>query len=105
MNQSSDAIDTIKYFIKDENGEYGASPKHTVIAMGDENMDEYIEDLRSPITQLMLTVMKDYNHNDSKLFRYLPMGISKIQLTKEEQELVNLFNETSIDKVHSLKRG
>ena len=73
--------------------------------MNDENMDDYIDDLRSPIAQLMLTVMKDYNHNDSKLFRYLPMGISKVHLTEEEQALVNLFKETSLDKVHSLKKG
>jgi len=105
MFNSFEIPNHIKYFIKDENGEYGASPKHTVIAMEDENMDEYIDDLRSPIAQLMLTVMKDYNHNDSKLFRYLPMGISKVHLTEEEQALVDLFKETSIDKVHSLKKG
>ena len=51
----------------------------------------------------MLTIMKDYNHNDSKLFRYLPVGISQVKLTDEEQKLVNLFVETSTDNVHSLE--
>ena len=58
--------------------------------MNDENMDDYIDDLRSPIAQLMLTVMKDYNHNDSKLFRYLPFGLKNIQLDDKEQALKNL---------------
>ena len=73
--------------------------------MNDENMDDYIDDLRSPIAQLMLTVMKDYNHNDSKLFRYLPFGLKNIQLDDKEQALVDLFKETSTDKVHSLKKS
>ena len=103
MFNSFEINNHIKYFIKDENGEYGASPKHTVIAMEDVNMDEYIDDLRSPIAQLMLTIMKDYNHNDSKLFRYLPHGISKTQLTEEEQSFVNLFSETPVDKIYSLQ--
>jgi len=50
-------------------------------------------------------VMKDYNHNDSKLFRYLPFGLKNIQLDDKEQALVDLFKETSTDKVHSLKKG
>jgi len=105
MFNSFEINNHIKYFIKDENGDYGASPKHTVIAMEDVNMDEYIDDLRSPIAQLMLTIMKDYNHNDSNLFRYLPVGIRNITLEEQEQTLVSLFNETSIDNVISLEKG
>jgi hypothetical protein len=52
---------------------------------------------------MMLTIMKDYNHNDSKLFRYLPVGISQVKLTDKEKELVNLFIETSTNSVHSLE--
>ena len=105
MFNSFEVTNHIKYFIKDELGEYGSSPKHTVIVFDDENMDSYINDLSSQLAQLMLTVMKDYNHNDSKLFRYLPYGISNIELTQEEESFVNLFNETPIDKIYSLKRG
>ena len=67
-------------------------------------MDEYIEDLRSPIVQMMLSIVKDYNHNDSKLFRYLPYGISKTKLTKDEQMFVNLFTETPKNKIFTLKK-
>ena len=105
MFNSFEVTNHIKYFIKDELGEYGSSPKHTVIVFDDENMDSYINDLSSQLAQLMLTVMKDYNHNDSKLFRYLPYGISNVELTQEEQTFVNLFNETPNDKIYSLKRG
>ena len=105
MFNSFEIKNHIKYFIKDEQGQFGSSPKHTVIVFDDENMDEYIEDLRSPIAQLMLTVMKDYNHNDSKLFRYLPYGMSQIKLNEEEQTFVNLFAETPKDKILSLKKG
>lgn len=103
MFNSFEIKNHIKYFIKDEDGNYGSSPKHTVVVFDDEEMDQYIEDLRSPVAQMMLTVMKDYNHNDSKLFRYLPYGISKVELSKEEIEFVNLFDETPIDKVILLK--
>jgi len=103
MFNSFEIKNHIKYFIKDVNGEYGASPKHTVVVFDGENMDEYIEDLRSPLAQMMLSIIKDYNHNDSKLFRYLPYGISKTKLSTEEQAFVNLFVETSIDKVILLK--
>ena len=105
MFNSFEVTNHIKYFIKDELGEYGSSPKHTVIVFDDENMDSYINDLSSQLAQLMLTVMKDYNHNDSKLFRYLPYGISNVELTQEEQTFVNLFNETPNDKIYSLERG
>ena len=105
MFNSFEVTNHIKYFIKDELGEYGSSPKHTVIVFDDENMDSYINDLSSQLTQLMLTVMKDYNHNDSKLFRYLPYGISNIELTQEEESFVNLFNETPNDKIYSLEGG
>ena len=105
MFNSFEVTNHIKYFIKDELGEYGSSPKHTVIVFDDENMDSYINDLSSQLTQLMLTVMKDYNHNDSKLFRYLPYGISNIELTQEEETFVNLFNETPNDKIYSLEGG
>lgn len=104
MFNSFEITNHIKYFIKDEHGSFGASPKHTVIVMEDDNMDEYIDDLRSPLAQMMLTVIKDYNHNDSKLFRYLPKGMGSIQLTAEEHILVDLFDETSIDKVYSLPK-
>ena len=105
MFNSFEVTNHIKYFIKDELGEYGSSPKHTVIVFDDENMDSYINDLSSQLAQLMLTVMKDYNHNDSKLFRYLPYGISNIELTQEEETFVNLFNETPNDKIYSLEGG
>ena len=104
MFNSFEINNHIKYFIKDENGEYGASPKHTVIAFGDEDMDDYIEDLRSPIAQLMLTVMKDYNHNDSKLFRYLPYGIRKVELSEEEEQFLKSFNSSYNHKVITLDR-
>ncbi len=105
MFNSFEVTNHIKYFIKDELGEYGSSPKHTVIVFDDENMDSYINDLSSQLAQLMLTVMKDYNHNDSKLFRYLPYGISNVELTQEEETFVNLFNETPNDKIYSLEGG
>jgi len=47
----------------------------------------------------MLTIMKDYNHNDSKLFRYLPYTLLSVELTEEEQAFVDLFDETPLDKV------
>tara|TARA_B100000287_G_scaffold32465_1_gene30177 strand:+ start:398 stop:1735 length:1338 start_codon:yes stop_codon:yes gene_type:complete len=102
MFNSFEVKNHIKYFIKDEQGQYGSSPKHTVIIFDDENMDAYIEALRSPLAQFMLTIMKDYNHNDSKLFRYLPYTLLSVELTEEEQAFVNLFNETPLDKVLSL---
>jgi len=102
MFNSFEVKNHIKYFIKDEQGQYGSSPKHTVIIFDDENMDAYIEALRSPLAQFMLTIMKDYNHNDSKLFRYLPYTLLSTELTEEEKAFVNLFNETPLDKVLSL---
>ena len=105
MFNSFEVKNHIKYFIKDEQGQYGSSPKHTVIIFDDENMDSYIDALRSPLAQFMLTIMKDYNHNDSKLFRYLPYTLLSTELTEEEQAFVNLFNETPIDKIYSLKKG
>ena len=68
-------------------------------------MDSYIGDLQSKLAQFMLTVVKDYNHNDSKLFRYLPYGISDVELTQDEQAFVDLFNETPTDKIYSLNRA
>ena len=65
-------------------------------------MDAYIEALRSPLAQFMLTTMKDYNHNDSKLFRYLPYTLLSVELTEDEQAFVDLFKETPLDKVLSL---
>ena len=105
MFNSFEVKNHIKYFIKDELGEYGSSPKHTVIIFDDESMDSYIDTLRSPLAQFMLTIMKDYNHNDSKLFRYLPYTLLSIKLTEEEQSFINLFNETPIDKIYSLNGG
>ena len=105
MFNSFEVKNHIKYFIKDEQGQYGSSPKHTVIIFDDENMDTYIEALRSPLAQFMLTIMKDYNHNDSKLFRYLFYTLLSTELTEEEKTFVNLFNETPIDKIYSLKKG
>ena len=99
MFNSFEVKNHIKYFIKDEQGQYGSSPKHTVIIFDDENMDEYIDVLRSPLAQFMLTTMKDYNHNDSKLFRYLPYTLLSVELTEEEQVFVDLFDETPLDKV------
>ena len=99
MFNSFEVKNHIKYFIKDELGEYGSSPKHTVIIFDDESMDSYINTLRSPLAQFMLTIMKDYNHNDSKLFRYLPYTLLSVELTEEEQAFVDLFDETPLDKV------
>ena len=45
MFNSFEVTNHIKYFIKDELGQYGSSPKHTVIVFDDENMDSYINDL------------------------------------------------------------
>ena len=64
------------------------------IVFDDENMNQYIEDLKSPISQMMLSIMKDYNHNDSKLFRYLPYRISQTNLTEEETDFLDLFFHT-----------
>ena len=102
MFNSFEVKNHIKYFIKDEQGQYGSSPKHTVIIFDDENMDAYIEALRSPLAQFMLTIMKDYNHNDSKLFRYLPYTLLSVELTEDEQAFVDLFDETPLDKVFLL---
>jgi len=102
MFNSFEVKNHIKYFIKDEKGQYGSSPKHTVIIFDDENMDAYIEALRSPLAQFMLTIMKDYNHNDSKLFRYLPYTLLSTELTEDEKAFVDLFKETPLDKVLSL---
>tara|TARA_B100001029_G_C15029037_1_gene435626 strand:+ start:100 stop:1437 length:1338 start_codon:yes stop_codon:yes gene_type:complete len=102
MFNSFEVKNHIKYFIKDQEGRYGSSPKHTVIVFDDENMDSYINDLRSKLAQFMLSIIKDYNHNDSKLFRYLPYGMADIELTQEEQAFVGMFNETPIDRVISL---
>lgn len=102
MFNSFEVKNHIKYFIKDQEGKYGSSPKHTVIVFDDENMDSYINDLRSKLAQFMLSIIKDYNHNDSKLFRYLPYGMADIELTQEEQAFVGMFNETPIDRVISL---
>lgn len=104
MFNSFEINNHIKYFIKDELGQFGSSPKHTVIVFGDENMNDYINDLKSPIAQMMLTIIKDYNHNDSKLFRYLPYRISKTKLTTDEQSFLDLFKETPIDKIFTLNR-
>ena len=102
MFNSFEVKNHIKYFIKDELGNYGSSPKHTVIIFDDEDMNSYIKDLSSKLSQIMLTIVKDYNHNDSKLFRYLPYGISNIELTQEEKEFVDLFDETPTDRVYQL---
>lgn len=102
MYNSFEVKNHIKYYIKDEMGRYGSSPKHTVIVFNDESMDNYITDLKSPISQMMLTIMKDYNHNDSKLFRYLPYGISKTKLTKDEIIFLNNFVDKETDNVISL---
>lgn len=94
MFNSFEVKNHIKYYMKDEYGRFGSSPKHTVIVFDDENMNQYIEDLKSPISQMMLSIMKDYNHNDSKLFRYLPYRISQTNLTEEETDFLDLFFHT-----------
>ena len=103
MFNSFEVNNHIKYFIKDEYGQYGSSPKHTVIVFDDENMDAYIEGLRTPLAQCMLTIMKDYNHNDSKLFRYLPYALLSVELTEEEQSFVDMFTSTPQDRIITLK--
>lgn len=105
MFNSFEVKNHIKYLVKDEEGQFGCSSKHTAIVFDDENIDSYIEDLRSPISQMMLSIIKDYNHNDSKLFRYIPYGISKIELTDEEKEFINMFEETPIENVFVLSRS
>ena len=65
-------------------------------------MDDYIDDLKSPIAQMMLTIMKDYNHNDSKLFRYLPYGIAQTKLTEDEITFLDIFVNTKKEEVISL---
>ena len=102
MFNSFEVKNHIKYYIKDEKGKYGSSPKHTVIVFGNENVDDYIDDLKSPIAQMMLTIMKDYNHNDSKLFRYLPYGIAQTKLTEEEITFLDIFVNTKKEEVISL---
>ena len=104
MFNSFEVKNHIKYLIKDEEGQFGCSSKHTAIVFENENIDNYIEDLRSPISQLMLTIMKDYNHNDSKLFRYIPYGVSKTELTDEEKEFISIFEETPTDSVFTLSK-
>ena len=47
----------------------------------------------------MLSVMKDYNHNDSKLFRYLPYGLRDINLDEREQDFLNYFAETPAENI------
>jgi hypothetical protein len=105
MFNSFEVKNHIKYLVKDEEGQFGCSSKHTAIVFDDENIDSYIEDLRSPISQMMLSIIKDYNHNDSKLFRYIPYGISKIELTDEEKEFISMFEETPIENVFVLSRS
>jgi len=99
MFNSFEIKNHIKYIVKDAQGKFGCSSKHTAIVFENENIDEYIEDLKSPITQMMLTIMKDYNHNDSKLFRYVPYKIRETELTKEEQQFLLLFDNSSDIKV------
>ena len=60
----------------------------------DESIEQYIKDISSPVAQMMLSVMKDYNHNDSKLFQYLPYGLSNVTLTAEEAEFIKQFGDT-----------
>lgn len=100
---SFEAKNHIKHIIKDKNGKYGSSPLQTVFIFSNiSEMEEYVEDLKSKICQMILSVMKDYNHNDSKLFRYIPFGISKIKLNQEEIEFLNNFNETKTSNVYEL---
>jgi type I restriction-modification system DNA methylase subunit len=91
---SMETLNHIKYVIVDELGQYGASPRHTVVTFEDESIEQYIKDISSPVAQMMLSVMKDYNHNDSKLFYYLPYGLSNITLTDEESEFIQQFGGT-----------
>ena len=65
-------------------------------------MDTYIEDLCSPVAQMMMTVMKDYNHNDSKIFQYLPYGISNVALNEEQKAFLENFDSLSSDKIINL---
>jgi len=82
----------IKYLLIDRNGKFGLSPKNTMVTLNVNDIDDYAEDLSSKVAQLMLSIMKDYNHNDSKLFRYLPLGLSKIDLTEEEKQFLENFS-------------
>ena len=102
MFNSFEAKSHIKYILIDRDGKFGVSPKNTIICMEKEKIDHYVKDLQSKITQLIFTIMKDYNHNDSKLFRYVPFGISETTLTEEEREFLNSFAETSNEVIHEL---
>jgi len=92
----------LKYIITDKNGNYGSSPKHTVIVFEDEDIDAYIQDLCSPIAQMMMTIMKDYNHNDSKIFQYLPYGISNTSLNEEQKTFLENFDSLSSNNIINL---
>ncbi len=61
MFNSFEVTNHIKYFIKDELGEYGSSPKHTVIVFDDENMDSYINDSNVELTQEEETFVNLFN--------------------------------------------
>lgn len=97
---SFEAKNHIRYIVKDSQGKFGASPLQTVIVFEDEQeLDSFVSDLRCKVTQCMLTIMKDYNHNDSKLFRYIPKGICTIQFDKSEIDFLENFEQTSEEDV------
>jgi hypothetical protein len=101
LYDSFEAKKHVNYIVKDTQGLYGASPLQTVIVFNDDTeLESFIGDLSCSAAQMMFSVMKDYNHNDSKLFRYIPSGISKIILTKEEEQFLSNFS--SLDKKNIL---
>jgi len=92
---SFEATNHIKFILIDRDGKFGASPKNTIICMDREKLDEYSKDLRCRTTQMMLSVVKDYNHNDSHVMRYIPHKISALEktLTEEEKQFLEKFDE------------
>jgi hypothetical protein len=91
-----------KYILLDKEGNYGASPKNTVLCLDEKEFDGYVKDLLCPTTQMILSVMKDYNHNDSRVFKYIPLGIRNIKLSLEEKEFLSLFEAGDKNTIQNL---
>ena len=51
---------------------------------------------------MMMTIMKDYNHNDSKIFQYLPYGISNTSLNEEQKTFLENFDSLSSNNIINL---
>ncbi len=74
---SLESNDHLKFVVIDTLGELGASCKCQTLLFDDvEEMNTFTWFLRSPIAQLMFTVLKDYNHNATHIFKYLPRNVN-----------------------------